>query len=340
MSFPLVSIIMSVHNGMPFLHEAIDSILSQTIQAFEFIIIDDGSTDLTPTVLERYQSLDRRVRVIKLEENLGLPTCLNIGIDQSKGKYIARMDADDISLPYRLEEQVKFLEDHPDIDMAGTGYIVIDDFGKNKGAYLVSADPAVIKWSFIFSNPIAHPSVMIRTSTLKKNGGYDEQCLRSQDYDLWWRISLDGRISNVQKVCLLFRRHENRVSVRHSEQQQSYARNISRKYLSSALGREISLDVVDAINGKRTTALSAIVAGNTIRDYCEYCMKDETPAVQLVILWQAAKKIFLRLSRHILSPIAVQVWFHLFLLSTNIFVVIIKTLVSYAKLVFCVRSEA
>ncbi len=334
MSSPLVSIIMSVHNGSSFLHEAIESILSQTFQNFEFIIIDDGSTDLTPSVLERYQSLDRRVRIIKLEENLGLPTCLNLGVDQALGKYIARMDADDISLPYRLEEQVKFLTDHPDIDMVGTGYIVIDDSGRNKGAYFVSADPAVIKWSFIFFNPIAHPSVMIRASTLKRFGGYDEQCLRSQDYDLWWRISLDGRISNLRKICLLFRRHESRVSVRHSEQQQDYARNIRKKYLSSVLGREISSDVVDAIKGKRTTALSAVMAGNAIMDYCEYCIKGEAPAVQLVILWQAAKKIFLRLSRHILSPVAAQIWFRLFLLLTSILAVTIKIIASYAKLFF------
>jgi glycosyltransferase involved in cell wall biosynthesis len=207
---PLVSVIMSVYNGERFLRESIDSILNQTYKNFEFIIINDGSTDRTSEILNSYY--DERIKVIN-QSNQGLTKSLNKGIKLSKGTFLARQDADDISLPERLKEQVEFLESHPEIALVGTFAMFIDILGKDvKMCREVPTDSDTIKRDLLESNCFYHGSVMLRKSIIDADLIYDESLQFYQDYDLWLRISEKFNVSNIPKILYKVRRHPKGVS--------------------------------------------------------------------------------------------------------------------------------
>lgn len=178
----LVSIIMPVYNGEMYLRDAVDSILSQTYKNFEFLIINDGSTDGTEEILEKYT--DKRIKILNNNENKGLIYSLNRGLKISKGKYIARMDADDIALNNRLYEQVKYLENNKDIAMCDGVIKVFKNnikfINKKVNKYISSGE---IKVKLLFRNPVVHPAVMIRRSSIEKyNLEYNVQDKGIEDY--------------------------------------------------------------------------------------------------------------------------------------------------------------
>jgi glycosyltransferase involved in cell wall biosynthesis len=195
---------MAVYNGEKYLPEAIDSILSQTFTNFEFIIINDGSTDKSKDIILSY--IDKRIRLIDNEENIGLTKSLNIGIKLAKGKYIARMDADDVSLPKRFEIQYKYMEENPDIDICGSRYMVL---GQNKIKELPT-NPEFIKiLLFQGINPIAHPSVIMRKKSLDKhNIFYNEKYRFAQDFALWASSYNVLDITNTPDILLKLRIHD------------------------------------------------------------------------------------------------------------------------------------
>jgi len=207
---PKVTVLMSVYNGETYLCEAIDSILNQTLTNFEFLIIDDASTDRTLKILQSYE--DPRIQLIRNCENLGLTKSLNKGIKLAKGEYIARMDADDISYPQRLEKQLFFLERNPDIGVLGTWTLNIDETGKSVGSEKFPVYPETIKISIIFGYSLAHPSVMMRKNILNLVGGYDENIRYAQDYDLWIRCLKITKISNYPDILLKYRIHLTKIS--------------------------------------------------------------------------------------------------------------------------------
>jgi glycosyltransferase involved in cell wall biosynthesis len=203
---------MSVWNGEQFLKAAIDSILVQTYQDFEFLIIDDCSIDSTRRILESYA--DERIRIIRNDVNLGLTKSLNRGLDVSRGRYIARMDADDLSLPNRLMEQVRFMDANPSVAVCGTGVI---PFGPNsEGApWDAPADDATIRAMLFFGSLIYHPTAMLRAECLSMYDlRYDEGFGRSQDYELWCRIAKipGARFALLEHPLLKYRQHEASVS--------------------------------------------------------------------------------------------------------------------------------
>ncbi len=209
---------MPVFNGERYLQEAVDSILQQTCPDFEFIIIDDGSQDSTLEIIQSYQ--DKRIRFLQNSENLGIAKTLNRGISLTQGKYIARMDSDDISLPTRLEEQFRFLEANSEIAVCGTW---VEYFGRKvpvleNNLLKEPADPESIRCSFLFNCVLKHPSVMIRRSVLE-NGAYtyDERLDRAEDYELWVRISKQHPLANLQKILLRYRLHPHKVSLLHKK---------------------------------------------------------------------------------------------------------------------------
>lgn len=208
---PVISVVMSVYNGAKYLTEAIESVLSQTYKDFEFIIINDGSTDQSLEVIKRYQEQDSRIVLIS-RENRGLPYSLNEGIDIAKGKYIARMDADDISLPTRFAKQVAFMEANPNIGVCG-GWI--DVFSADSITRTVRT-PALYEEArvrLIFSPCFMHPTVIVRKDLLDKhNLRYDTEFINSQDYELWSRIVEYTEVSNIQEVLLRYRRHRDSVT--------------------------------------------------------------------------------------------------------------------------------
>ncbi len=212
---PFVSVLMPVCNGEPYVSEAIDSILAQTYDEFELLVLDDGSTDRSPEILRSYEVRDRRVRVIT-RENRGIVPSLNEMIALSGGEYIARMDADDISHPTRFEKQVAYLAAHPECVAVGTNAMLIDPEGWPIAEYVTNFTHEKIDAAHLLGRggSICHPSVMMRKSVLERVGGYNEEFPHAQDLDLFLRLAEVGRLANLTEVLLDYRRHFGTAGVR------------------------------------------------------------------------------------------------------------------------------
>jgi len=213
---------MSVYNGEKYLREAIDSILNQTFGDFEFIIVNDGSTDKTEDILDEYAKKDSRIRIIKNEKNIGLTKSLNKVIRVAKGKYIARMDADDISLPERLRKQIDFLEKNSEIGLLGTGYYEINDNKIIGEKYFLTTDEKLRK-ILIKYNPFFHASVMVRKSIIQEVGIYEEHLARAQDYGLWFRIAAKTKIANLSELLMKRRYNFENISIKNENEQLEWA---------------------------------------------------------------------------------------------------------------------
>ena len=202
----LISVILPVYNGAPYLDEAIVSILKQTHDNFELIVINDGSTDESLEILEKYAVQDSRIIIIN-RQNKGLVYSLNEGILKAKGKYIARMDADDVSDISRLESQIEHIEKY-NLDICGGHYLLIDDEGRINGLNVVPISHEMCTLSLLFKVPFAHPSVMIRKRFLDENSlEYGQSAYKiAEDLDLWLRMQKCGaRFGNVDSVVLKYR---------------------------------------------------------------------------------------------------------------------------------------
>src|SRR6266851_288675 len=215
---PTVSVVMSVYNGEAFLPEAVESILAQTFREFEFLVIDDGSKDGTAEILGGYASQDRRVRVVR-HENKGRVTSLNVGIGLATGKYIARMDADDVAMPYRLAEQIEFMERHPEVGLLGGAVELISVTGQVVKTARPPLDDSAIKSLMLRYNPMFHPTVVMRKDVALAAGGYRKALLDADDYDLWLRMSERSRLANLGKTMVQYRIHSEQVSIRNLEHQ-------------------------------------------------------------------------------------------------------------------------
>jgi len=212
MDSPTVSVVMSVFNGQAFLPEAIDSILGQTFSDFEFIVINDGSTDWTAEILAGYAQRDARMRVVH-QENKGRTESLNIGMGLAKGEYIARMDADDVALPNRLKEQLDFMDRHPEVGLLGGAVELISREGNVLRTVRAPLEDSEIKSLMLQYNPMCHPAVLLRKEVALAAGGYRRAFSESEDYDLWLRMSERSRLANLGDVVLLYRIHSSQVSI-------------------------------------------------------------------------------------------------------------------------------
>ncbi|MBL1056154.1 glycosyltransferase [Ligilactobacillus agilis] len=211
-----ISVIMGVYNCRNFslLKQSIDSIINQTFEDWELIICDDGSTDGTYQELIRLATKDSRIKIIHYEKNRGLAYALNECIKQSNGKYIARQDDDDISLPTRLEKEIEFLKHNVDIDMVGTNASVYNDEGV-WGKYLVPHYPSIN--DFLWNNPFIHPTIMIRKDKLLGVTGYRvaKETRRCEDYDLFMRLYAKGyKGANLQEYLYKYRIENNSIKKR------------------------------------------------------------------------------------------------------------------------------
>jgi glycosyltransferase involved in cell wall biosynthesis len=203
---PLVTVLMPVYNGGCFLKQSIDSILCQTHRDFDLVIVDDGSTDVdTRRILQEALS-DSRVRLLTHPERMGVARSLNQGLDLATGEFIARMDADDVSHPQRLEKQVEFMRRHPDVGLCGTA---VECFGRVEGLRIINpVDPEEIKCRLLLSCPISHPTVMFRTASLQRYRlRYDEEFETGEDYELWIRCAMCFPIANLLEPLLYYRIH-------------------------------------------------------------------------------------------------------------------------------------
>ena len=217
MTTPRISVLMTAYNAEKYIAQAIESILNQTYTDYEFIIINDGSTDDTPNIIRHYADSDSRIIFIDNKQNQGLIAVLNQGLDMARGEFIARMDADDISLPKRFEKQVAYLDANPDVGVLGT---LIHGFGIMDAAGIQI--PGVTVFDMLKQNYIAHPSVMMRKGVLDKyNLRYSPDYKHCEDMELWSRMIFLTKFHNLMEVLLMYRITGNNISTQNWDLQQA-----------------------------------------------------------------------------------------------------------------------
>lgn len=201
---PSVSIILPVYNGADWIQRGIQSVLEQTFTDFELIVIDDGSVDRSWDVISTFS--DKRI-IATRQSNHGLAATLNIAAKSARASYIARQDQDDLSFRLRLEKQVEFLNDHPDVGMVGTSAEVWIGDAKTERLLQHSTEDVSIKFDLLFDNPFVHSSVMIRRNVFEKIGGYCEDKSRQppEDYELWSRVAREFKVANLSELLLAYR---------------------------------------------------------------------------------------------------------------------------------------
>jgi glycosyltransferase involved in cell wall biosynthesis len=223
---PLVSVLLAAHDDASFLGEAIDSMLGQTLRDLELIVIDDASADATPALLEAIA--DERLRVVRNEEQAGVAASLNHGLDLAGGRYVARLDADDVALPERLERQVERLRAEPGCAIVGSAIVDLDANGLPGATHVLPAGATPLRWHALFSSPFFHPTVLVDRELLEAHGlRYDPEYLESEDYDLWTRLFAFADGTNLKAPLVLKRVHAGQASLRRSGLQESFQRKVA-----------------------------------------------------------------------------------------------------------------
>jgi glycosyltransferase involved in cell wall biosynthesis len=229
MAKPLVSVVMPVFNAARFLETALKSILGQTFTDFELIVIDDGSTDISSEILANYQKMDARIHLYT-QSNRGLAYTLNQGLSRANGDFIARMDADDISLPHRLERQITYMLQHPEVDICGSWVKTICNANNHVTFYSTSHD--AIQCELLFRSAFAHPATFIRRTLIESSEFYyDINYAHCEDYDLWSRLIGKYRGANLPAVLLSYRHTSEQISSRFSTQQLEGIKQIQKRQL-------------------------------------------------------------------------------------------------------------
>jgi glycosyltransferase involved in cell wall biosynthesis len=228
---------MPVRNGARWLHEAVDSVLDQEFRDFELVIVDDGSDDDTVGLLVRCARDDDRVRVLR-QPPQGIVAALNLGIAASRAPYLARLDADDVARPDRLAQQLAFIERHDRVDVVGSAAHVIDEGGAVIGRIAPPTDPDKLARHLHRGNPIVHSSVMMRTDSVHRLGGYRKAFGAAEDYDLWLRMAENGGIANLGEYLVSLRRHDASVSRRNAVRQSFSVRLAQRSAAARRTGAD------------------------------------------------------------------------------------------------------
>jgi glycosyltransferase involved in cell wall biosynthesis len=239
---PVVSVVMPVYNAERHLRQAVESILKQTYRDFEFVIVDDGSTDGSSAILDEYEKTDSRVRLYK-QDNHGLVFTLNRVCGLARGEYIARMDADDICFPTRLEEQVEFMTRNPRIGILGTWAEAIDEAGTLCYYMKPPTTPETIRWSMVFTNPVVHSSVMMRRTIGESLDFYRPETFIPEDFFLWMRALQMTQLTNLPRVLLKYRIMPQGFTAKHLEVTQPNAARLIQQEIAKRLNTEVSIDV-------------------------------------------------------------------------------------------------
>ncbi len=239
---PAITVLMPVYNAEKYLKQAIESILNQTFTDFEFLIINDCSTDNSLKIIRQMHDVDNRIRLVNNEKNLKLTSSLNKGIDLAKGKYIARMDADDISMPQRLEKQYEFMERYHEIGICGTW---VQSFGLENAIAKYETKDIYIKLKMLHESHFCHPSVIIRTKILKQhNLYYNPNYLYSEDYEFWCRALKYTKFANIPEILLKYRKSKNSISATEYEMQKQNFNKV-KAILFKDLGIDVTNDELD-----------------------------------------------------------------------------------------------
>jgi len=242
---PEVTVLMSVFNCEEYLHESIESILGQTFSDFEFIIVNDGSTDKTDNIIKEFE--DERIVYVKNKSNIGLSRSLNIGINKAKGKYIARIDADDIAVVRRLDIQYKFMKNNPEYGLTSSCISVINEKGvvkEEKCSYLNTED---IFYLLHFRNCIAHSSVMFKKEIVINENGYNVNIRFAQDYELWERLSKVTRFYEDKRILTFWRERAGSISAKDQDAQEEVVKQISLERINKIVHSKIDLKDISLI---------------------------------------------------------------------------------------------
>ena len=242
---PTVSVLMTMFDAATHLRAAVESILGQTFGDFEFVIVDDGSRDDSAAIVESYG--DARIRLVRNEQNKGQTPCLNQGLALARGAWVARQDADDISLPRRLERQMGRLRRDEKLALLGCQAWLVDDGGKFTGLLDVALGPESIEWAELWENPFIHTAAIFRREAVTRLGGYDESFRICQDYDLWMRLAAEHPAANLSERLVVYRhaaqslQHSGRETVREE------SRRVLRRMLARAFRHTVSETEIDVL---------------------------------------------------------------------------------------------
>jgi len=224
---PAISVVMPVFNTEAYLARAVQSVLAQTFSDFEFVILDDGSSDASVRIVQEFAENDDRIRFFPLEHR-GYVSLLRRGLNHCRGDFVARMDSDDISLPQRFEKQISYLRQHPEVVALGSRVELIDPYGSRveKPTHKITHEEIETELLNGVGWAMVHPTVMMRRDALLKVGGYREDLMVSEDLDLFLRLAEVGRLENLPDVLLQYRQHLGSVNYTKYEQQKAVKRQI------------------------------------------------------------------------------------------------------------------
>lgn len=280
---PFVSLVMSSYNSYLFLEKTVKSILNQTYRNFEFIIIDDASTDGSALLLEKLSAIDGRIVLVKNKTNVGLTKSLNIGIKKARGEYIARIDADDKSFPHRLQKQVEYLENNSGVFLIGSGALEIDELDSERGLFKPTTNYKLLHKKLPVENQFCHSSIMFRND---KKSFYREKFVYAQDYDFYLNLLSRGEIlSNLKEALVEYRINTNAISWTKGAQQLLFAAKARDFYQERLLLGKDSYESFDpneilTINPQKSTNKQVLLAEiqshfklRNFKQVREYCIK-------------------------------------------------------------------
>jgi glycosyltransferase involved in cell wall biosynthesis len=228
---PRVSVLMAAHDAERFLRPALESVLRQTMTDLELVVVDDGSSDGTAEILASID--DPRLVIVRNEERLGLAASLNHALDRARGSHVARLDADDIALPGRLERQVERMREQPELGVVGSAILEIDDAGRAGVVHAMPLSPAAVRWAALFSSPFYHPTVLLDRELLDRHAlRYDTSYPESEDYELWARLLQVADGANVPEPLVLYRVHAAQATQRRRGLQREFQLQVARREIS------------------------------------------------------------------------------------------------------------
>ncbi|MCB9062393.1 MAG: glycosyltransferase [Halobacteriovoraceae bacterium] len=285
-----LSVLLPVYNAQDFISQAIESILKQTFENFELVIIDDGSTDNTAKIISNF--VDKRIRYFKNENNLKLIETLNKGISLCVGKYLARMDADDICHPQRFELQIAHLKNNPETAVVGSNIIFIDRHNRIIGRGIKAPETHhAIVWEFLKRCALYHPTVMINKELIGSELSYDSNYPHAEDYELWMRLSRKFKLANMSQDLLRYRIHKESITAKYSDESlSSMMRAITKNAPISLSERELFLYRMPwKVNHQDDVS---ILINNIGKELDQYCNSENVQEREIRIL---RKSVFSRL---------------------------------------------
>ena len=242
---PRLAVLMPAHNAEDFIHECIDAVIGQSFTDFEFYICDDGSSDNTPYILQKYSDIDDRIKILRNEKNAGIAATRNrlLSVLPESAEFVAWIDADDVCFPQRFQMQIDFLNSHPEIGGVGSALDIIDEQSKSRGFRKYPTHPDVIRKKLPRVNVIAQPSIMLRRTLVDAVGQYSLSCPVAQDYEYWLRAIEKFEFANIAEPLLHYRISGKQVKQSKLKQSLSITLRIQREYFQRN-NRSIPLSVL------------------------------------------------------------------------------------------------